>query len=189
VASPSPFVVGQAGTYTLTVSNAGPDLAADVVVTDALPANVMFVSASAGAGFSNGNIVYAAGNLVAGAFASVSVTVTPTASGTLTNTVQAASVTSNSNPSGGASILLTTVSDGGVTAPVLSPGNASTTTNGFSISLQSVAGETYILQYKNSLTEPGWTNVPGATVAGTGGVVVLQDNSAGTDRFYRVAAQ
>jgi uncharacterized repeat protein (TIGR01451 family) len=188
-ASPSPFRAGQTGTYTLTVSNAGPDLAADVVVTDALPANVTFVSASAGAVFTNGNVVYGAGNLPAGSAESVSFTVTPGAFGTLTNTVQVASITSNSNPSGGASTLLTTVSSGGVTAPMLSPGNASITANGFSISLQSMAGETYILQYKNSLTDPNWTNVSGAAVAGTGGVIVLQDGSAGTNRFYRVVVQ
>jgi uncharacterized repeat protein (TIGR01451 family) len=189
MAAPLSFAAGQAGTYTLTVSNAGPDLAADVVVNDALPAGVSFVSASAGALLTNGNIVYNAGNLAAGTSASVLVTVTPHSAGTLTNAVQLASLTSFPNPSGGASILLTTVTSGGVTAPTLSAANATVTANGFSISLPSVTGGTYVLQYKNSLADPNWANVPGATATGTGGVIVLQDDSVGNGRFYRVAVE
>ena len=45
-ASPSPALVGASLTYTITVSNAGPDIAGDVVVTDPLPAGVTFVSAT-----------------------------------------------------------------------------------------------------------------------------------------------
>jgi hypothetical protein len=32
---------------------------------------------------------------------------------------------------------------------------------GFSVAVPSVLGVTYALQYKNPLTEPGWTLVPG----------------------------
>jgi uncharacterized repeat protein (TIGR01451 family) len=188
VASPSLFVPGQAGTYTLTVSNTGPDLAADVTVTDMLPAGVTLISASPGAVVTNGNIIYSVGNLAAGASSVVTVVVSPGVSGVVTNTVSAASITANSNPTN-TSILLTSVSGGSVTAPVLSPGSAAVTTNGFSLSVPSAAGLTYVLQYKNSLTDAAWTNVPGAAVGGTGGVIVLQDNSIGTDRFYRVAVE
>jgi len=50
-ASPNPVVAGQNLTYTLTVTNAGPGVAMDTVVTDAVPASTSFVSASAPAGW------------------------------------------------------------------------------------------------------------------------------------------
>ncbi|MGH9173683.1 MAG: FG-GAP-like repeat-containing protein, partial [Vicinamibacterales bacterium] len=45
--SPDPVIVGSTLTYNLAVTNAGPDEAADVTVTDVLPASVTFGSASA----------------------------------------------------------------------------------------------------------------------------------------------
>ena len=46
-ASPNPVVAGEALTYTLTVTNAGPSVAADTVVADPLPATTTFMEASA----------------------------------------------------------------------------------------------------------------------------------------------
>jgi uncharacterized repeat protein (TIGR01451 family) len=46
--SPDPVTVGDNLTYTITVTNNGPDAAANVVVTDTLPSGVTFVSASPG---------------------------------------------------------------------------------------------------------------------------------------------
>lgn len=45
VGSPNPVVVNQQLTYIITVSNAGPDTAVNVVLTDTLPAGASFVSA------------------------------------------------------------------------------------------------------------------------------------------------
>ena len=50
-ASPNPVVAGQELTYTLTVTNAGPSVAADTVVADPLPATTTFMAASAPAGW------------------------------------------------------------------------------------------------------------------------------------------
>jgi hypothetical protein len=45
------------------------------------------------------------------------------------------------------------------------------------------------LQYKNSLTDPTWTLVPGSVTTGTGGVITLEDNTpAPTTRFYRAVS-
>jgi hypothetical protein len=48
-------------------------------------------------------------------------------------------------------------------------------------------GKSYKVQYKDSLTAPGWTDLPG-TVTATDAVASLIDNSAGplTKRFYRI---
>jgi uncharacterized repeat protein (TIGR01451 family) len=55
-ASPDPVTTGQNITYTITVSNAGPGTATDVVVTDNLPAATTFVSSTAtGGGVSGGS--------------------------------------------------------------------------------------------------------------------------------------
>jgi len=48
--SPDPVTVGAVLTYTILVSNAGPDPATNVVVTDDLPKQVDFVSATASSG-------------------------------------------------------------------------------------------------------------------------------------------
>lgn len=45
-ANPSPVTAGDPLTYTLSISNVGPDAAASTIVTDALPADVTFVSAN-----------------------------------------------------------------------------------------------------------------------------------------------
>jgi T5SS/PEP-CTERM-associated repeat protein len=58
------------------------------------------------------------------------------------------------------------------------------TTN--SISCSSVAGQTYHLEYKNNLTDPAWTALPGSAT-GTGNIIVLKDTSASPPRrFYHV---
>lgn len=48
--SPDPVLAGANLTYSLTITNAGPSWARDVVVTDTLPAQVSFVSAAVGGG-------------------------------------------------------------------------------------------------------------------------------------------
>ncbi|HMQ50961.1 MAG TPA: DUF11 domain-containing protein [Anaerolineae bacterium] len=53
-------------TYTLTISNVGESIATGVVVTDTLPANTSFVSASDGGIFADGQISWAIGTLNAG---------------------------------------------------------------------------------------------------------------------------
>jgi hypothetical protein len=57
-----------------------------------------------------------------------------------------------------------------------------------SISVPSVGGLNYTLEYKNALTDASWTPLP-PTVTGTAGTIVLQDtNAPTTSRFYRVRA-
>jgi uncharacterized repeat protein (TIGR01451 family) len=92
--SRDPVMVGNNLTYTLTVSNAGVDAAASVVVSDTLPAGATFVSATAtqGSCAGAGTLTCNLGGMAAGASATVSVIVTPQSAGTITN---AASVTSS----------------------------------------------------------------------------------------------
>lgn len=74
-ASTSTLYEADAFYYTLTVSNAGPDHATSVVVTDALPAGVTFVSSSS-ADYSSGGSIWTVGSLAAGSVTSLVLNVT-----------------------------------------------------------------------------------------------------------------
>jgi uncharacterized repeat protein (TIGR01451 family) len=88
VASPEPVLVGGALTYTLTLSNAGPNPATGTVLTDTLPAAVTLVSTSAGGGTCTtaaGAVRCTLGTLAKGGSDSVTMVVTPTTPTTLRN--------------------------------------------------------------------------------------------------------
>jgi hypothetical protein len=54
------------------------------------------------------------------------------------------------------------------------------------LSVSSVAGVTYTLQYKNLLSDPSWLPVSPA-VPGTGGLILLQDAAPQSpSRYYRI---
>ena len=58
-------------------------------------------------------------------------------------------------------------------------------TNTFGVSAQTVNGKTYVLEFKNTLTDSNWTALPG--VLGDGTIKVLLDPNANSlQRFYRV---
>src|SRR2546427_7424079 len=86
--SPDPVAAGGSLTYTLSYSNTGNANATGVVLTDTVPANTTFVSASAGGTFASGVVTWSVGNLAAGASGSVQMVVrvaSPLANGTLIN--------------------------------------------------------------------------------------------------------
>ena len=55
-----------------------------------------------------------------------------------------------------------------------------------SLSFTTQVGPTYVVEYKQSITDPTWTTL--ATRAGTGGVIVITDNMTAPERFYRIRA-
>ena len=75
VDAPSGVLTGGQFTYVLTASNAGPDAADNVVVTDVLDADVTFVSSTCGASHAAGTVTWNVGTLANGASASCTVTV------------------------------------------------------------------------------------------------------------------
>src|SRR5208282_4929377 len=84
-------------TYTISVTNFGPSSAGGVVVTDSLPAGVSFVSAS-GNGINGGGIVnWTLGTLANGQVSNVTVTVTASTSGSLTNVASVSASTADPN--------------------------------------------------------------------------------------------
>ena len=92
-AGPATVDVGDTVTYTLTVANAGPDAAVNVVMTDALPEGVTFVSATSPCVEAEGVVTCELGDLVSGGSVVIEIVVTaPDVAGTLSNT---AAVTSD----------------------------------------------------------------------------------------------
>ena len=97
--SPDPVEVGRELTYEIAVRNDGPDPAAGVTVTDALPGTVDFGSASASQGSCSGTatVTCALGTIASGASATVTIRVTPTSDDDLSNTASADSTTGDPN--------------------------------------------------------------------------------------------
>jgi uncharacterized repeat protein (TIGR01451 family) len=92
--SPDPVAAGQLLTYTLGVSNAGPQDATATTVTDTLPGSVTFESATPSQGScsqASGTVSCALGTLANGAGASVEVKVRPQEGGQITNQASVAS--------------------------------------------------------------------------------------------------
>jgi uncharacterized repeat protein (TIGR01451 family) len=85
--SPDPVTVGGNVTYTLTVTNHGPDGANLVSVRDDLPAGVTFVSASPSQGSCSGSgpVDCSLGSIANGGSATVTIVVKTGAAGTITN--------------------------------------------------------------------------------------------------------
>jgi uncharacterized repeat protein (TIGR01451 family) len=107
---PDPAVVGAPLTYTLVVLN-GHQPDTGVTLTNTLPANVLLHLASASAGVCNGTgpVVCAIGGLAAGESVTVSIRVTPTAAGLLTNTATVTGEAADANPANNTATQETTV--------------------------------------------------------------------------------
>jgi uncharacterized repeat protein (TIGR01451 family) len=111
-ASPEPVLAGAALTYAITVSNAGPADATQVVLTDLLPAGASFVSAEASEGtftVNDGQVRFELGELAAGAVAPITLLVSPTLQGPARNVVTVASAEYDPRPADNAATSVSTV--------------------------------------------------------------------------------
>jgi uncharacterized repeat protein (TIGR01451 family) len=83
--SPDPVLVGEQLTYTLLVTNNGPQAATGVEVVDTLPGGVTFVSASAGCSVAAGTVTCDVGDLAVGGEVEITIVVTADVEGGITN--------------------------------------------------------------------------------------------------------
>ncbi len=116
--SPDPVTAGVDLTYTVTVTNNGPDAATGVALSDTLPVGVALVSSTPSQGSCTGTfpVTCDLGTLANAATATVTIVVRPATPGTITNS---ASVTSNvfdPDPANNTAAADTTVNDFGITA-------------------------------------------------------------------------
>lgn len=109
--TPDPVRAGSRLTYTAAVTNNGP-ASASATLTDTLPANVRFRSATSTAGSCSrsGQVVTCSlGTLGTGDTATVTITVTPRQAGTITNSAQVTSAAADPNPTNNTDTETTTV--------------------------------------------------------------------------------
>ena len=172
---PDPITVGSTLTYSITVSNGGPNSALGVVVTDQLPSGVTFVSASSTQGTCTGSAMVSCNieTLANGASAIVTIFVIPTSTGVLSNTANVVSTTSDPNMANNSSTTTTTVlppdavvRDARVTEPT-----SGTTSMLFSVSLSAPATQTIAINFS---TTDGTAVAPGDYVQVSNGSVTFQ---------------
>lgn len=115
--SPDPVTVGQTLTYTINVSNLGPNPATGTTVTDRLPAGVDFVSATMGnttCDRNGRNVICQVGTLGgSGSEATITIRVKPTRAGTITNTAEVDSVENDPVAANNVATATTTVREAG----------------------------------------------------------------------------
>ena len=87
-------------TYTVTVTNNGPSAATNVVLTDTLPANVTFVSATAPCTQAAGTVTCNLGTINNAANTVIAIVVTPLAAAapSISNTASATATETDPNP-------------------------------------------------------------------------------------------
>ena len=98
---PDPGITGESLTYTLTIANHGPSQATNIILTDTLPAAIIYDSATSGQASclkTENSVICNFENLASGANATTIIKLTSTAVGTLTNIVSVSSATPDPNP-------------------------------------------------------------------------------------------
>ncbi len=152
-ASPTTVTLGGNLTYTLTVTNNGPDTATGVSVVDTLPAGVTFVSAtpSQGTATQAGGVVTATiGTIAANQSATITIVVTPTTAnataGTVSNTATVSVTELDTNPAN----------------------NTAQVTAAVDFVMASIAGSVYNDVNSNGIFEPTELGIANATIRLTG---------------------
>jgi uncharacterized repeat protein (TIGR01451 family) len=99
IAAAGSVVIGSNITFTISVTNNGPEPALNIVVTDPLPAGLSFVSTSASSFVNSaGTIIANLGDLAPGAAATFTITATATSVGSLTNVTTVGGIWIDTNP-------------------------------------------------------------------------------------------
>lgn len=113
---PDPVTVGNSLTYTITVTNHGPDPATGVVVTETLPQGMTLVSVAPSQGSCGQPSVLSCqlGGLTKDASATITVVVTPTSAALLNNSVTVSAPVTDPNPDNNTATAVTTVEVGHV---------------------------------------------------------------------------
>jgi uncharacterized repeat protein (TIGR01451 family) len=107
--APTSVTLGSNLTESFTVTNNGTAGATGVTLTDPLPAGVKFVSATGGITPVNGVVTFSLGSLAAGASTSVTIVVTPTTAGAVSDTATVGMDQTDPTPADNSVTLPTTV--------------------------------------------------------------------------------
>jgi len=106
LAGPASAILGSNIVYTVTVTNAGPSVASNIVVSDSLPANLLFVSASSGGTSNHLTITWPPiVSLPVGGVTNYTFTVRSLAVGTFPEIASAVAATADPNPTNNTGVL------------------------------------------------------------------------------------
>jgi uncharacterized repeat protein (TIGR01451 family) len=175
--------VGSAFSYYITVTNYGPSVSTNVIVSDILPNGVTLLSSNLTIGtlIQNGTTRgWSVGTLSNGIGGKLTLTVKAGAAGTYIDSASVVATTPDANPDDDAAFA--TVVVGTVTPPGLS-GVAIGAGHKFQMSITSLGNQTNVVQASTNLTNPnGW--VPVVTNVGP---FIFQDTQSTNipTRFYR----
>jgi len=165
--SPDPVAAGGTITYTLNYANGGNANTSTVVITDPVPANTTFVSATSGGTLANGVVTWNVGTLNAGTTASRQVTVrvnSPLTAGTVITNSGYAIDSSETSPAPGSPVTTTVQA---APAPAITSAIEVKT-----ISIYVVQGETQTIKIVGTNFQAGATVGLGAGIT-TGAASVL----------------
>jgi uncharacterized repeat protein (TIGR01451 family) len=177
ISGPATVAAANDFTYTLLITNLGSSAASSVTVTDALPAGVVFVSASGGGTNKAGTVTWPAlATLPNGGRTNYSLTVTAPEMGWLTNTLSVGSATADTNAANNTAKLVTQVI---VTPPVL----VANVANGIGIS--GTPGTRYRMEFRNSLSVGQWLPLQTNTIGASINYVLPWPPTNGSAGFYR----
>jgi uncharacterized repeat protein (TIGR01451 family) len=150
-AVPEPVTVGSNLVYTISITNQGPSAATGVVVSNQIPANVAFISATGGATPTNGVLLVDLGSLAAGAANSIQIVMQPTAAGQITNFFQVFANQTGPVPANNFATVVSTVTY----LPVLP--NLAIAHPGNSVVVSWPNTGSYTLQQNSNLATATWT--------------------------------
>ncbi len=184
VVAPSQVAVGGNATYTITVTNQGPNTANLVTVANPIIAGSAHVSSTASQGsctVAAGVVTCNLGSLASGSSATITLVTTMNSAGMQTNTATVTSATidpvSGNNTSSSAVLVYP--------KPVLQNLSFSSGAGTFSMSIATANGVTYRVEYKNELFDPAWTTL--TSITGDGTIQTITDpGPLPPTRFYRV---
>jgi hypothetical protein len=91
----------------------------------------------------------------------------------------------------GCGTLVGNITNFGTLANVCGPTITDTARTGATVTVYftTLAGSNHVLEFKNALSDPGWTALPPGVI-GTGGILSRSDSTAtGPMRFYRIRVQ
>jgi uncharacterized repeat protein (TIGR01451 family)/uncharacterized delta-60 repeat protein len=185
--APDPLPLGGYLTYTITVSNLGPATATGVIAVDTLPPAVNFISASPANSYTaaGGVVTFTnLGNLDSGAQTSVTITVQPTATGTITDTASCRSGVVDPLKANNSASVKTIVQG------TLLPVSLTVSHAGANVTLTwPVDAGNYILQSTTDLTPPAvWTPVTNSPPTVVGGQNTITIPIGSGSEFFRLRA-
>lgn len=118
-ADPASVPVGGEVTFSIDIGNAGPAAAANVVMTDTLPAGLTYVSNDCSANFSDPTVTWNAGTVVVGEVVSCHITATVDAAGAYANTASVTADNADPNSANNASTATVAAEQSALEIPTL----------------------------------------------------------------------